>query len=816
MIHAFRLGPVSTGTPPSFAYAAVFPGGKVELRLAEADPQGLAALRELTKVEPLACEPALADAAEPLRLVVAPLPPEVLQARAVLAYELASGIEHGTARPEAIEALLRAAAAFWASKAWELIAPEEQLHVAFSAGRSLVQGELSMQAADRSQPRLVLCDEPALLARLEGQAGEARVAELLRGAGLTIELAAGPAWAGAAIEEAFKLPRVPMPERRRGGRVASVVTQDLVTAAALLQAVVAFTDLGDGSEAEASVEAATLQVKARVGPTPPDPAALGSLLADVVLTPVGAEGARVPAADPGGDETLSREELAAIVKGGDVPAPAATDAEGSIGPEELAAIVKGAGEPVEAAPASASPAAEDDEAPLTPEELAALLKGGAAAPAPVAAPIADAAPAPEVPAAPEVTLTPVQPPASPPEAARPAPAAASGAAAAPAPAPRPEQATGPGHVEGWMTKAWRALGSSLGRAGATSRSPAVAPPRAARPTPAKPSTGAAARPAPPSRPPAPAAAAPDPDGPFGPFARALRVGVPAEPPPIALADREAAATLGRQLAAGAVDREHLVAFPAVALQIIELVNGPQADARGVAGFISRDPGLAADVLAVANSAAFRGVSEVGSVRDAVARLGMQEVARVASAVSARALLVTRGAGGAGASTRLFTRAVAVATAASSTALRLRGAHSDQVWLAGLLHDVGLALATTAYLRQRDGGAPGVPGPVALLAVEEAHMEIGATALKAWGLPQYIADVCARHHEAEVPAGPDLVDLHLVRLTSALSRLGEREVAARAAREIVQSAGALGFDAHAVRALAADLKAAEQRAATLVR
>ncbi len=96
------------------------------------------------------------------------------------------------------------------------------------------------------------------------------------------------------------------------------------------------------------------------------------------------------------------------------------------------------------------------------------------------------------------------------------------------------------------------------------------------------------------------------------------------------------------------------------------------------------------------------------------------------------------------------------------------------------------------------------------------MEIGASALKAWGLPQYIADVCAHHHDGEVPAGPDTVDLHLVRLTSALARLSEPEVAARAAREIVQSAAALKLDAHAVRALAADLKAAEQRAAVLVR
>ncbi len=63
---------------------------------------------------------------------------------------------------------------------------------------------------------------------------------------------------------------------------------------------------------------------------------------------------------------------------------------------------------------------------------------------------------------------------------------------------------------------------------------------------------------------------------------------------------------------------------------------------------------------------------------------------------------------------------------------------------------------------------------------------------------------------------DAVDLHLVRLTSALASLGEPAVAARAAREVVQSAAALKLDPLAVRALATELKVAEERARALVR
>jgi putative nucleotidyltransferase with HDIG domain len=189
---------------------------------------------------------------------------------------------------------------------------------------------------------------------------------------------------------------------------------------------------------------------------------------------------------------------------------------------------------------------------------------------------------------------------------------------------------------------------------------------------------------------------------------------------------------------------------------------------------------------------------------------------VASAVSARALLIPSQPGGAASSTRLFTRAVAVATAASATALRLPGAHSDQVWLAGLLHDVGFALGATALQRLEAAGTPAAVGPTAARALEQAHAEIGAAAIKAWGLSDYLARVCGQHHLDQLPAGPEDVDLHLVRLTSALTRVEETAAGARAAEEIMQSAKALRFDVHAVRALAADLRAAEARAAMLVR
>lgn len=844
MIYAVRLGPVAASTPPAFAYVAFLPAGEPELLEATTDPQGLVALRAALKGQPFTCEPALAEAAAKLGLASGPLPPALVTARAQIAYELAAGVQHGASRPDALAALLGAAAKLWAGRVWEVVASDEPLHVAFVAGRSLVKGEVALDASDPGAPRVVLCDERDALAGLEGLTGEARVAKLTASAGLTIELTAEPAWAAAILQEAFRLPRVPTPERRRGRRVAPVTTQDLVMGAALMRALVAFAERGDDGEAEAEVEAASLKVKARIGLVEHDAKALQALFPDMVLTPVTGDGgaaarparaaappvARGDAARPPPaalDDAMSPEELAALLKGGEARppppanAPAATArvrppevVDDSVTPEELDAILGGGGPaaPVAEAPvAAAVPGAVDDG--VSPEELEAILKGGAAVPSPrpgaegpppatAADAPASAAPA-DAPAAAEAAapgaeeeyhwkpLHPALPDApAPPSAPPPA-----------APSPAPAQS---GTQAGWLARTWQALRGGRARPEAARGGARPRPVPAPRPS-ARPTSAPRRPPAPPPEPP------PDPAGPFAPFARALHVEIPSDPPPIALAEADQASGLARQLVAAAAGREGFVSFPTVAFQIVELVHNPKVDAREVAGFISRDPGLAADVLAVANSAAFRGVSEAASVRDAVARLGLQEVGRIASAVSARALLVPA-VPGAVPSTRLFSRAVAVATAASSAALRLRGARSDHVWLGGLLHDVGLALGASALAVT----AAGAPARVAERALEEAHVEIGAAALGGWALPQYLVDVCARHHEPELSADAALVDLHLVRLASALARLAEPEVAARSAREIVQSARALRLDPHAVRALAAELKDAEKRAALLVR
>lgn len=304
--------------------------------------------------------------------------------------------------------------------------------------------------------------------------------------------------------------------------------------------------------------------------------------------------------------------------------------------------------------------------------------------------------------------------------------------------------------------------------------------------------------------------------PFAPFAGPLGVSVP---PPAAeeiAPDAEDLALADRVLAHFRSNRPGPASAPSLALRVLNLVAAPSAEVGEMVRLISADAAMSAGVLTVANSVVYRGVDEIDTVRAAVVRLGLKEVARVAGAVSARSLFNPRLraelAAHADQFTGLFRRALAVATAAAELSLQRAGMRSDRAYLGGMLFDVGksIALRSLAAVAPEDGA--GVHQGRVDRVLDLVHVEVGTECHREWNLPQYLTVIAARHHEVEVPASPEFVELHAVRLCGALLDIREPWLALRAAREIVQSARALGLSPAAVRSVDAGLRTATSRVA----
>lgn len=223
------------------------------------------------------------------------------------------------------------------------------------------------------------------------------------------------------------------------------------------------------------------------------------------------------------------------------------------------------------------------------------------------------------------------------------------------------------------------------------------------------------------------------------------------------------------------DLDKVETFPTLSgttARALAVINDPGTALADLAELIRRDGVLAAAVLKVANSAAYRGRSPTETLSQATTRLGMRGCHRVVAAVAVRDTFrpVTPAvAGPCEALLRhaLFTGALAVRISAAGE-LGFRG----EEFTAGLLHDIGRVIlcarapnrfARVDPLTFREGAD--VVG-AERSALDTDHCEIGFCFARANALPQPIAGAILHHHE---PAAAK-TDRLLVAVTAAADAL----------------------------------------------
>ncbi len=315
----------------------------------------------------------------------------------------------------------------------------------------------------------------------------------------------------------------------------------------------------------------------------------------------------------------------------------------------------------------------------------------------------------------------------------------------------------------------------------------------ARPEPPEP-PGMASPAVPPA--PAPEQPAPEPDPFDGPWALLSGAAEP-RPRPWSGAEEAAAAALAAQvLDHFSRNKPAPTAYPALAVQIMDLLNDPEVDLARLIKAIGTDPAVSLNVLRVANSALYNRGGDATDLRMAVMRIGLRGVGEIAAGVAGRTLfdvsLRVEYEVFPGRWHDLFLDTMAVAFSASQYAFELDAGRADRAFLAGMFHAIGKSLALRSLANLAISGAlPEVPpGPVVDEVLERIHVEIGIVLHDLWGLPAHLKEVCRRQHEPVIPDDPGHADLHLLRLAAGLHRLAlDPEDGTRLA-ETRQSLGAL--------------------------
>ncbi len=209
----------------------------------------------------------------------------------------------------------------------------------------------------------------------------------------------------------------------------------------------------------------------------------------------------------------------------------------------------------------------------------------------------------------------------------------------------------------------------------------------------------------------------------------------------------------RSLAAAVGQAAGLKPFPPLASQLINILNQPDYQSSEVLRLIETDPGMVTRVLGVANSAAFMTRSSCDSVEQALVRLGARTLRDIVAGVAAVSLFADNSAPDP-ARLKPIIRAHCTGVAAIARALAdiWRFRRAEQVFLAGLMHDLGKMLSLQcgeiAY-HEMPTEAHQQVDQVHLLErqmVGYDHGILGAHVLGLWNFPESVKRVVAWHHQ----------------------------------------------------------------------
>ena len=217
---------------------------------------------------------------------------------------------------------------------------------------------------------------------------------------------------------------------------------------------------------------------------------------------------------------------------------------------------------------------------------------------------------------------------------------------------------------------------------------------------------------------------------------------------------------------------NLPVLPEVSQRILTMLKDPEASMPALASVVQEDQVIAVKVLKLANSPAYRGLHEVRGLDEACARLGMKAISNAVQAVANGNLYVTGDQRLRELMGRLWKHALATAHYAAGLGVILIEPHSEALFVAGLIHDIGkvvlLDIITSAYCESMSE----------LRASEEMFDEVlrnfhplaGLHVVQAWDLPPEFGVSAYCHHDPSLAPTPESANMaHIAALANAIAK-----------------------------------------------
>lgn len=232
-------------------------------------------------------------------------------------------------------------------------------------------------------------------------------------------------------------------------------------------------------------------------------------------------------------------------------------------------------------------------------------------------------------------------------------------------------------------------------------------------------------------------------------------------------------------------------LPTVVSELMAALDGDSFNIASIGKIISRDPSMAMNVLKIANSAFYGLPQRVTTVDHAVSMLGSREITYLCvSCGASQSLKPPKGVETVDLH-RFWKHSVATGSIAKILAQKFALGRWDNLYLAGLIHDVGAVVLDRfkhdvykeiLELTRKEN--------VSILEAEErimgaSHDVVGGWLMEKWKLSNVFVEVAACHHHIERASEENRVLVAVVALANTLARLSMHGFDENMSGEIVQ-------------------------------
>ncbi len=207
------------------------------------------------------------------------------------------------------------------------------------------------------------------------------------------------------------------------------------------------------------------------------------------------------------------------------------------------------------------------------------------------------------------------------------------------------------------------------------------------------------------------------------------------------------------------DNREISSLPQVLAEVVRVADDDASTASDIADIIMKDPALTARMLRISNSAYYGQGREVTTINQAVVTLGIRAVKAMALSSGIYGLfeisqpVVDR--------LRFWRHSLEVAIACREIAQACSYRPSEEAFIAGLMHDIGILVLESNFSDQFSRVWKLVESGESLVKLEEAawgtnHSRVAKFLLTQWKLPSLLGDAISKHHEEfevheEIPA-----------------------------------------------------------------